>query len=124
MLLFAVGAKGGNKLFMTKGDMMNLDQAKEMCGNYQGSVAVPTNAEENESIKKIINGEAILGITDEKKEGQFVDLRGRTLTYQNWDNGEPNNGDLGENCVSMLKNGKWNDIDCSRTGLAVCEFLL
>ncbi|XP_049620518.1 mannose-binding protein C-like [Suncus etruscus] len=124
VLSFALGAKDGKKLFITKGDLMNLDQAKEMCGKFQGSVAVPTNAEENEAIKKLVNGEAILGLTDEKNEGQFVDLRGRTLTYQNWNDGEPNNDNFGENCVLFLKNGKWNDVDCSHTALAVCEFLL
>ncbi|XP_004607683.2 mannose-binding protein C [Sorex araneus] len=123
-IIFALGKKVGKKFFLTNGETMSLDKIKDLCKHFQASVAVPTNAAENQAIKNLAKKDAILGITDEENEGQFVDLKGNALTYQNWRNGEPNNADSGEDCVLLTENGKWNDISCSHSGLAVCEFLL
>lgn len=42
----------------------------------------------------------------------------------NWQPGEPNNADQGENCVMMLSSGKWNDAFCHNWLDAwVCEQL-
>ena len=32
-----------------------------------------------------------LGITDEKEEGHFVDIKGSNLSWWNWADGQPNN---------------------------------
>ncbi|XP_055976798.1 mannose-binding protein C [Sorex fumeus] len=123
-LNFALGKRVGKKFFLTNGETMSLDKVKDLCKRFQASVAIPSNAEENQAINNLARREAILGITDEENEGQFVDLKGNRLTYQNWHDGEPNNAVSGENCVVITEKGKWNDISCSRPALAVCEFLL
>ncbi|XP_004369948.1 mannose-binding protein C [Trichechus manatus latirostris] len=120
-LIFSLGKKVGKKLFFTSGEKMPFERVKAVCAQYRGSVATPRNAEENTAIQNVAKDEAFLGITDEETEGQFVDLTGRHLTYSNWSNDEPNNAG-NEDCVMLLSDGKWNDISCSVSHLAVCEF--
>nr|XP_015003044.2 mannose-binding protein C isoform X1 [Macaca mulatta] len=121
-LTFSLGRQVGNKFFLTNGEMMTFDKVKALCAEFQASVATPRNAAENRAIQNLIKEEAFLGITDENTEGEFVDLTGNKLTYTNWNDGEPNNAGSNEDCVLLLKNGKWNDIPCSSSHLALCEF--
>lgn len=117
-----MGKQVGKKFFLTNGEKMTFDRVKALCTHFRGSVAVPMNEEENKAILHVTKGDAFLGITDTKKEGQFVDQRGRPVTYQNWNAHEPNNAGAEEHCGMILPDGKWNDINCSASLLAVCEF--
>ncbi|XP_004701425.1 mannose-binding protein C [Echinops telfairi] len=123
LLTFALGKMAGNKLFLTNGEKMTFQSVKALCAQYQGSVATPMNAAENAAIQKLAREELYLGITDEAKEGHFVDLKGRPLSYRNWNDGEPNDVN-GEDCTILLKDGKWNDVSCNSNFMAVCEFSL
>ncbi|XP_004462458.1 mannose-binding protein C [Dasypus novemcinctus] len=121
-LTFSLGRKVGKKLFLSYGAKMTFDRVKALCTHFQASVATPQNDAENTAIKIVAKEDAFLGITDEENEGQFVDLTGRRLTYQNWNTGEPNDAGSQEDCVEIQTDGKWNDISCSKSCLAVCEF--
>ncbi|XP_057361860.1 mannose-binding protein C isoform X2 [Manis pentadactyla] len=122
-LTFSMGKKVGKKFFLTNGETMSFNRVKALCAQFQASVATPMNAEENKAIQRIASSRHVfLGITDEETEGHFVDLSGRGLTYKNWKAGEPNDGANGEDCVMLLEDGMWNDISCSSSFLAVCEF--
>ncbi|XP_036922819.1 mannose-binding protein C isoform X1 [Sturnira hondurensis] len=122
LLAFLLGKQVGKKFFFTNGAKMTFEEVKALCTQFQGSVATPRNDEENKAILDIAKEEAFLGITDVKTEGHFVDLTGQSITYQNWNDGEPNDTASGEDCVmNLTKNGKWNDIGCSASLLAVCE---
>lgn len=101
---------------------MPFNEVKTLCAQFQGRVATPMNAEENRALKDFVTEEAFLGITDQETEGEFMDLTGRRVTYQNWNDGEPNNASPGEHCVTLLSDGAWNDIACSASYLTVCEF--
>lgn len=101
---------------------MTFDEVKTLCAQFQASVAIPTNAEENKAIQDIASGGAFLGITNEETDGQSVDLTGKRVTYQNWHDGEPNNAGSEEHCVTLLVDGTWNDITCSASFLAVCKY--
>lgn len=101
---------------------MPFNEVKTLCAQFQGRVATPMNAEENRALKNLVTAEAFLGITDQETEGQFVDLTGRRVTYQNWNDGKPNNASPGEHCVTLLSDGIWNDVACSASFLTVCEF--
>ncbi|KAI4530709.1 hypothetical protein MG293_019598 [Ovis ammon polii] len=121
-LIFSLGKKVGKKIFFTNGKKMPFNEVKTLCAQFQGRVATPMNAEENRALKDFVTEEAFLGITDQEAEGQFMDLTGRRVTYQNWNDGEPNNASPGEHCVTLLSDGTWNDIACSASYLTVCEF--
>ena len=40
------------------------------------------------------------------------------LTYNNWDDGEPNNIGNGQGCAQLRKDNKWDDTDCGN-GMAI-----
>uniref|UniRef100_A0A4W2C4X5 Mannose-binding protein C n=1 Tax=Bos indicus x Bos taurus TaxID=30522 RepID=A0A4W2C4X5_BOBOX len=116
-LIFSLGKRVGKKAFFTNGKKMPFNEVKTLCAQFQGRVATPMNAEENRALKDLVTEEAFLGITDQETEGKFVDLTGKGVTYQNWNDGEPNNASPGEHCVTLLSDGTWNDIACSFTHL-------
>lgn len=97
-------------------------KVKAQCAELQGTVATPKNAEENKAIQDMAGSPAFLGITDEVTEGQFMYVTGGRLAYSNWKRDEPNDHGSGEDCVILLQDGLWNDISCSSSFLAVCEF--
>lgn len=97
--------KVGKKFFWNSGETRNFDSAKALCAQFQASMATPLNAEENQAIQSLVKDSAFLGMTDKENEGQFVDVTGRRVTYQNWNKGEPNNAGTGEHCVQMLLDG-------------------
>ncbi|KAM8776123.1 mannose-binding protein A-like isoform 1-T2 [Rhynchonycteris naso] len=119
---FSLGKRSGKKLYVTNGEKMPFSKVKALCTELQATVATPKNAVENKAIQDVINDPAFLGITDEVTEGQFVYVTGERLTYSNWKENEPNDHGSGEDCVILQKNGLWNDISCSSSFQAVCEF--
>lgn len=119
---FSLGKKSGKKLYITNGERMPFSKVKALCTELQATVAAPKNADENKAIQDVAGDIAFLGITDEVTEGQFMYVAGGRLTYSNWKTNEPNNHGSGEDCVILLKDGLWNDISCSSSFLAVCEF--
>ncbi|XP_062070075.1 mannose-binding protein C [Lepus europaeus] len=121
-LFFSLGKKVGKKFFLNNHRKMSFSEVEALCAQFQASVAIPSNAKENSAIQSLINGDAFLGITDKGTEGQFVDLKGRALSYQNWNEHEPNDAGSGEDCTVIKPDGKWNDVSCSSSYFAVCEF--
>lgn len=49
----------------------------------------------------------------------------KTMIFTNWNNGEPNNYNQGENCILMLRvdnnSGMWNDATCNSKFYFICE---
>ncbi len=90
-----------------------------------GHLATLNDAEENAWIQAnfgTIGGtdrRSWIGINDAAIEGVMVWSSGETVTYTNWNPGEPNNGGAGEDYVEFLgSNGKWNDLNLAGAGLA------
>uniref|UniRef100_A0A673VCV3 C-type lectin domain-containing protein n=1 Tax=Suricata suricatta TaxID=37032 RepID=A0A673VCV3_SURSU len=104
-----------------KSELDHVKKLKALCAELQATVATPRNAEENKAIQDVARSTAFLGITDEVTEGQFMYVTGGRLAYSNWKKNEPNDHG-GEDCVTLLEDGFWNDISCSSSFLAVCEF--
>ncbi|XP_047617973.1 mannose-binding protein A [Phacochoerus africanus] len=119
---FSLGKKSRKKLYVTNGEMMPFSKVKTLCAELQATVATPKNAEENKAIQDMAPNVAFLGITDEVTEGQFMYVTGGRMTYSNWKSNEPNDHGSGEDCVILQRDGLWNDISCSSSFLAVCEF--
>ncbi|MEO0779205.1 MAG: lectin-like protein, partial [Bacteroidota bacterium] len=73
-----------------------------------GYLVVITSAAENELVKNGIAATSWIGLNDAPQEGNFNWINGESLTYTNWNGGEPNNQgneDYGE----MYTSGLWND---------------
>lgn len=96
------------------------DVALGACGSVGSGVhlAVITSPEENAVVASILAGvnDVWLGGTDQMVEGTWVWITGESmLLYDNWRDGEPNNGGTnGEDCMIMeLDNGgTWDDRNC------------
>ncbi|CAI9550725.1 unnamed protein product [Staurois parvus] len=118
-------ARSGNKIYIVNGVQTSWSEARAICANGGGQLAVPRTYEENQAIfflRKQVNQHTFMGINDIQKEGDFRDLSGEAIKYFNWLPSEPNNVAGNENCVEMWEEGKWNDENCARARLFVCEF--
>ncbi|XP_007533859.1 mannose-binding protein A-like isoform X1 [Erinaceus europaeus] len=121
VLTFSLGKKSGKKLYVTNGERLPFSRVKALCAELQAIVATPRNAQENTAIQSLAQDTAFLGITDEVTEGQFMYVTGGRLTYNNWKKNEPNDHESGEDCVTIQKEGFWNDVSCSSSYQAICE---
>lgn len=114
----------GNKVFSTSGQSDNFDAIRQSCARVGGHIAVPRSPEENEAIASIVkkyNTYAYLGLAEGATAGDFYYLDGAPVNYTNWYEGEPK-GQGTENCVEMYTDGQWNDRNCEKYRLAICEF--
>ena len=66
-----------------------------------------------------------IGLTDAAQEGLFVWVDGTNPVYEDWDDGEPNDGGRGEDCGIMLMSpgraSHWDDRPCERMYSSICE---
>lgn len=133
--------------------MMTFDEAKRFAENKGGYLAIPNNAAENIFLKGMIGGNrgAWIGVHDpnyntnysysvgqKKNPARFVDIKGKALSYSNWESSQPDNlikendtyngqqrvSPLGEHWVKMYGNsGKWWDYG-NHFGTATKEYAL
>ncbi|ELW61471.1 Pulmonary surfactant-associated protein D [Tupaia chinensis] len=123
--LFPNGRGIGEKIFKTGGFENSFKDAQKVCEQAGGQLASPRSAAENAALRELVstqNKSAFLSMTDIKTEGKFIYPTGEPLVYSNWQRGEPNNHGGEENCVEIFTSGKWNDQNCNKQRLVVCEF--
>eukprot|EP01033_Poteriospumella_lacustris_P016912 gene16912-12103_t len=58
-----------------------------------------------------------IGLNDKVTEGTFRWSDGHPVVYANWNSGEPNNINNNEDCVLVLSDGLWNDVNCADTSV-------
>ena len=102
--------------------------AKRYCEAKDGYLATITSAEENEVLYTFMHeagyGSAYFGFTDRVNEGQWVWENGETVSYTNWEPGEPNSENSEEDYGMFYEKfgqATWND---GRFGTArfICEW--
>lgn len=105
---------GGNyyKVFF---ENLSWQEAKRRCESMGGYLAIVTNKAEDEFLSAISRSHVWIGATDEREKGQWTWVDGTTLSYSNWDIGEPNNASdprtgQGEHYLMISKYAKWNDL--------------
>jgi hypothetical protein len=70
-----------------------------------------------------------LGSTDITTEGTYLwENSGKTMTYNNWSKGQPDDFDQNEDCATLwcVENGEWNDWPCNDTTkpqTSMCEVI-
>ncbi|XP_074977645.1 C-type lectin domain family 4 member G isoform X2 [Caretta caretta] len=97
--------------------------AKQACKDQGAELIIIDNPQKQEFLTKNTNGKQYwIGLHDVSNEGTFIWVDDSSVSYSNWDRGEPNNFGSGEDCVMMLKDGKWNDAACTMNGDGwICE---
>ncbi|XP_067396467.1 C-type lectin domain family 4 member G-like [Emydura macquarii macquarii] len=91
----------------------NWSYAKQACKDQGAQLIIIENQQEQEFLTKNSKGKNYwIGLNDIDKEGTFKWIDHSSVSYRNWDQGEPNDDHNREDCVHILKNGKWNDAPC------------
>ena len=105
-------------------DRRTWTSANSLAKSLGGDLATINNAFENEFITEFnnnrLNQNLWIGLSDASDEGNFSWSSGATVTYTNWDSGEPNGGTF-ENYVAAYPTGFWNDFN-NGTIQALVEF--
>ncbi|XP_066477723.1 mannose-binding protein-like [Tiliqua scincoides] len=122
VLLLQGAMKVGGKIFVSSGREDTYSKGKILCAKEGAALASPRNAAENAALQAIVkSSHAFLDINDQQTEGRFVYLNGEPITYTNWKSGEPNDHNKNEDCVIIVSNGLWNDLNCQQNSLIICE---
>ena len=96
---------------------MNYADAKAQCESDRTFLAIPRSEAENDFLAGLIPNESIwIGINDIEREGRFVTVDGRDISYTKWYVGEPSNynhGADGDEDGVEIRQGSyqktWND---------------
>ncbi|XP_078688578.1 polycystin family receptor for egg jelly-like isoform X2 [Branchiostoma floridae x Branchiostoma belcheri] len=103
-------------------DTVAYSQARQVCIDNGGSLAMVKNSEISSFMKTLSSDHKWFGLSDEVTEGQFLWEDGTSLTstgFTDWYPGEPNGGSL-ENCVQYWRR-TWNDRSCTDQLGFTCE---
>lgn len=62
-----------------------------------------------------------VGASDQVKEEVFQWTNKENVVFTNWKPYEPNDANGNEDCVSLCRDGQWNDNICNKTFNIICE---
>ena len=115
------------KLFGDKvGNPLSWVDAEEACatlGYADTHLASITSQEQQLAVAHMASGRAAwIGLNDLAEEGSFVWSDDEPLVYENWDPGEPNDSDAGEDSVALSGSirGSWNDENDDQQHAYIC----
>ncbi|XP_030635174.1 macrophage mannose receptor 1-like [Chanos chanos] len=107
-------------------------EAQTYCREHYTDLATLDSEEDTDELIKAVDtqnshlahGHVWIGLRQGDSEKWLWSLTGthfcRETNFSNWDNGEPNNRGRKEDCVEMLRDGKWNDKKCEVSHAFVC----
>ncbi|KAI8502563.1 hypothetical protein Bbelb_192650, partial [Branchiostoma belcheri] len=113
---------GNDEFHLNFNDSVWYSQAKQVCRDNGGNLAMITNSEISSFMKTLSTDHKWFGLSDEGTEGQFVWEDGTRLTstgFTDWYPGEPNGGGS-EDCVQYWRHS-WNDRSCTDQLGFTCE---
>ncbi len=89
-------------------------EANQMSRENGGHLAIIESDEENTYIARQLGQQiAFIGVSDQSKEGQWMNVNGKLQTYFNWRRDQPNNYQQKQHFVELEPTGYWNDNDAS-----------
>jgi len=128
---FFVDESWGSRFYKVYSERMTYNAAKTQCESDGAFLAIPRSEAENDYIADLIPYENIwIGINDIDQERVFVAVDGSDITYTNWDSGEPNNANGGEDAVTIHypansirpeRQKTWNDVTVNALVKFVCS---
>jgi C-type mannose receptor len=113
----------GGKCYEKVEEELSYDDAKQNCFQLGGTLVTILDQAKQDFIAGLTGGEDIwLGLDDLQLEGSFTWSSGQTVSYSNWNEGEPNNYGGSEDCGMMRgEDFTWNDSGCSNSHKSICE---
>ncbi len=97
----------GHSYYRSTGSM-TWTNARTACANMGGHLVTITSAAQNTFVFNTCPS-GWIGFTDEAVEGQWKWVTNETVTYTNWNGGEPNNAG-NEDYAQFVSGGRWNDL--------------
>ena len=124
MLRITFGCLWAAFLALASGSFVYVDQelswtdARDYCRTHHDDLASIHSSTEQAAVAALCpsgtNG-CWIGGSDSAQEGTWTWSDGTVWNYENWKSGEPNDYKvhdiLGEDCLLIQANGKWNDLD-------------
>jgi len=102
--------------------------ANAMCdeGGYDGLASVLDNGANTFIGALSDGGSSWIGLSDSAAEGSWVWVDGSSLTYANWNSGEPNGATDSEDCLEFIGPNHtnyllWNDAPCDLVRNTMCS---
>ncbi|KAH3858355.1 C-type lectin domain family 4 member G-like [Dreissena polymorpha] len=118
-----------NSIYFELNSTMNFSEGSRRCRQYGAHLPEVTTSGENSFLRNTFVGSRrgiriFLGATDQLIEGHWIwEYTGQEVRYQDWNTGEPNNENGGEDCLEISYwNVRWNDARCTTNMTIVCEF--
>lgn len=100
--------------------LLTWQQAQAQAASIGGNLVIVNDAAEQLWLTNTFTSGGWIGFTDQVTEGVFQWISGDTVSFTNWDAGEPNNlGD--ENYAKMYANGLWNDDNGGNVSAGIIE---
>ncbi|XP_070272258.1 C-type lectin domain family 17, member A isoform X5 [Myotis yumanensis] len=98
------------------------DEARKFCQENYSHLVIISSIDEQNFVVKAHGSPRVhwLGLSDREHEGDWKWLDGSPVTLSFWEPEEPNNMD-DEDCVSLTKQGTWNDLSCNKATYWICE---
>ncbi|MFO0999133.1 MAG: family 16 glycoside hydrolase [Planctomycetaceae bacterium] len=117
------------RAYLVYKETMSWKQARTRCEWLGGTLAMSTSQEVNQFLTSLMDEaklkEAWLGGSDESKENRWEWLDRRRFTYTNWQSGQPNDKNDGEDFLILMAGGTWSDQPNVSTQLVpgfICEW--
>ena len=105
--------------------------SRRFCQNLGADLAVIKSENENQFVYDLLRNTSgarsgWIGL-NRRADGKFywLDDRPEKGNYQKWNDGEPNDAGGSEDCSHVIGgnyDGKWNDITCSTSLVAICQW--
>ena len=117
----------GGKCYKLGDGSLSYTEAEQRCAELlpDAILAMPTDQDVNDfilSLRLSRRDRIWVGLEDRDEEGVFQFADGQGLgDFVNWNREQPDNWRGRENCVQLLRNGRWNDKNCEQSNPFVCE---
>ncbi|MED6232568.1 hypothetical protein ATANTOWER_032477 [Ataeniobius toweri] len=102
----------------------SMEEARQFCQERHGDLASLTSKEENIFLWKQISrlyGSWYIGLSVDL-DGSFWWMDGTPVTFQRWDEDQPNSNAFDENCVTVgYHMGYWRSSNCGREAQSICK---
>ncbi len=111
----------GDSAYLSCNALVTFEAAKTFCGKHGAQLAEISSPVENAALTAGLPGASWFALDDIATEGMWR-ANGAPVEWFNWGAMQPDNaGAAGEDCGSLLPDGKWNDLPCANTARTLCE---
>ncbi|CAH2322630.1 Hypothetical predicted protein [Pelobates cultripes] len=112
----------GLSCYLRSSGTKNWMQGGHWCRTQGGYLAVINSEKEQVFLKSIVGMKSWIGLSDHEREGywRWIDGTPYDKTPRFWSRNPPKSNEA-EDCVTLSAFSMWDDEDCNRTYLSVCE---